>query len=153
MIARRVFNLPTMSWRNPFAEMDRMSRQLNQLTGMLFGRPEFDYTPASVFPAVNITEDADKFYVRAELPGIAAGEIDVQVNGRNLTISGERKASLENSDARYHRRERETGKFSRVIGLPGDIDAQKVEAAMAKGVLTVTLAKPEASKPRQIAVN
>ncbi|MGD8365922.1 MAG: Hsp20/alpha crystallin family protein, partial [Desulfobacterales bacterium] len=53
----------------------------------------------------------------------------------------------------YHRREREAGKFSRVIGLPGDIDSNSVEAKMVNGILTVVISKSEASKPKQISVN
>jgi HSP20 family protein len=53
----------------------------------------------------------------------------------------------------YHRREREAGKFSRVIGLPGDINTDKVDAKLANGMLTVTIAKAEASKPKQITIN
>jgi HSP20 family protein len=70
-----------------------------------------------------------------------------------LTIAGERTIPSEGENVRYHRKEREAGKFSRVIGLPGDIDATQVNANMANGMLTVTVAKSEASKPRQITVN
>ena len=91
--------------------------------------------------------------MRAELPGIKAEEIDLQVNGRNLMIAGERKIRSESEKARYHRREREAGKFSRVIGLPGDIDADSVDAKMVNGVLTVEISKSEAAKPKQITVH
>ena len=126
MLARRMFDLPGMGWRNPFSELERMKREMDQLTSAVLGGPGFRFLPSRVFPAVNITEDKDKYYVRAEFPGIKADEIDVQVNGRNLAISGERKIQSEGENARYHRREREAGKFSRVIGLPGEITADEV---------------------------
>jgi HSP20 family protein len=91
--------------------------------------------------------------VRAELPGIKAKEIELQVNGRNLMISGERKIKSEDENAKYHRREREAGKFSRVVALPGDIDADSVNAKMNNGVLSVEISKSEASKPKQITVH
>lgn len=153
MFARGLFNYPTMGWRHPFAELERMSRQMNQLTQGLFDRPGLGWRPASVFPAINLTEDADNYYVRAELPGIEASALDIQAVGRNLTLSGERTIASEGENVRYHRREREAGKFSRTIGLPGDIDVNKVGARLANGMLTVTIAKAEAAKPKQITVH
>ena len=154
MIARRMINFPSMDWQNPFTEMERMVQQMDFLTKAMFGgRPGMRLYPSRVFPAVNITEDKDNYFVRAELPGIKTDEVDLQINGRNLTISGERKIQFEGENAKYHRREREAGKFSRVIGLPGDIDADRVDAKIINGVLTVDLPKSETSKPKQIMVN
>lgn len=153
MITRRMFDLPSTSWQDPFVEMVRRSRQMNQLTNALLGRPEIAWLPTNVFPAANITEDHDNYFVRAELPGIKADAIALQVTGRNLAISGERTIQSEGETVRYHRRERESGKFSRVVSLPDDIDADKVDAKMVNGVLTVTIAKAEAAKPKQIKIN
>lgn len=153
MFARRIFDYPSMGWSNPFVDLERMSRQMDRLAHTLTGRPAAPWLSARVFPAVNLTEDKDNYYVRAELPGIKADAIAMQVTGRNLSISGERKIPSEGENVRYHRRERDAGKFSRIIGLPGDIDADKVEARMVNGVLTVTIAKAEAAKPKQITVH
>jgi HSP20 family protein len=153
MIARRMLNFPSMGWHNPFAEIERMARQMDLLNKAMIGRPQMRWPHPSVFPAVNITEDKDTYFVRAELPGMKAEEIDLQVNGRNLTISGERKIQSEGDNARYHRKEREAGRFSRVIDLPGDIDAGSVVAKMVNGALMVAISKSAASKPKQIPVN
>jgi HSP20 family protein len=153
MYARRLFNYPSMGWRHPFADLERMSRQMDRLTHGLLGQPGLGWRPASVFPAINLTEDTDKYYLRAELPGIKADALDIQAVGRNLTLSGERTIPSEGETVRYHRREREAGKFSRVIGLPGDIDTDKVDAKLTNGMLTVTIAKAEAAKPKQITIN
>ena len=156
MLERRIFNVPSAHWRryHPFAEIDRMSRQMDRLNRAFLGSwPRMRWLSTKVFPSINLTEDRDNYYVRAELPGISAEDLDIQVNGRNLTISGERKIQAEGENACYHRREREAGKFSRVIGMPGDIDGEKVDAKMINGLLTVTIAKAEASKPRQITVH
>ena len=153
MFARRLFDFPSMGWSNPFVDLERMSRQMDRLTHVLTGRPTPQWLSAKVFPAINLTEDQDNYYVRAELPGIKSDAIDVQVNGRNLTIAGERKIASEGENVRYHRRERDAGIFSRIIGLPGDIDPGNVEAKMVNGVLTVAVAKSEASKPKQITVH
>ena len=153
MFARRLFDFPSMGWQHPFADLERMSRQMDRLTQAVMGRPGMNWLTARVFPAVNLTEDKEKYYIRAELPGIKADALDIQVNGRNLTITGERTIPSEGENIRYHRKEREAGKFSRVIGLPGDIDADQVNAKMVNGMLTVTIDKSEASKPKQITVH
>jgi HSP20 family protein len=126
---------------------------MDHLSNTLSGRPGLRFIPTRVFPAVNIKEDNDKYYVTAELPGIKNDEIDLQIKGSNLVISGERRIPSEGENVKYHRRERDAGKFSRIIDLPGEIDADSVDARMENGVLTVTLAKSEASKPKQISVN
>ncbi|MBW2035652.1 MAG: Hsp20/alpha crystallin family protein, partial [Deltaproteobacteria bacterium] len=81
-----------------------------------------------------------------------ADELDISVTGDSLTISGERKIPSEDENANYHRRERESGKFSRVLSLPGQIDTSKVEASTADGIFTVVLPKSEAAKPKQITI-
>ena len=149
MVYARRFGFPSWGWSGAFEEMDRMKRDLDRLFGSMTGR-HFPTIRAGVFPSVNLTEDKDKYYVRAELPGMKAEELDIQVTGRNMSITGERKISAEN--AKYHRREREAGKFSRIIGLPGDIDGNKTEARLTDGILTVVIPKAEAAKPRQISV-
>ena len=153
MFARRLFNYPTMGWRHPLNELERMSRQMDRLTQGLMGKPGLSFRSAKVFPAINLTEDADNYYIRAELPGIKADALDIQAIGNNLTISGERTIASEGAHVRYHRREREAGNFSRVIGLPGDINTDKVDAKLVNGLLTVTIAKAEAAKPKQITIN
>ena len=150
MIYRRFFNVPTWRFRSPLEELHRMRQQLDQLF-------EDAATPhqrlsAGVFPLINLTEDKDNYYVRAELPGVKGEELDIQVTGNNLGISGERKIAAEKEGARYHRREREAGRFSRMIGLPGDINSDKVNAKIENGILTVVVAKAEAAKPKQISV-
>ena len=106
---------------------------------------------AGVFPLVNLTESKDNFYLRAELPGISSSELDIQATAGSVSISGERRIPAE-KEARYHRRERESGRFSRVVSLPREINPDQVEAGLVDGVLTVTLPKAEIAKPRQISV-
>jgi len=149
----RMSGNPWMGWRHPFAEMERLARQMDWLTSGSISRPGLPWFPAKVFPAVNITEDKDNYYVRAELPGIKADEITLEVTGRNLAISGERSIPSEGDNARYHRRERDAGKFSRLIVLPSNVDADSVDAKMVHGMLTITIAKSEAVKPKQITIH
>jgi HSP20 family protein len=151
MVISRDFFFPGWTRGSLFDELGRMQQQMLRLSealqGRVFGRPT-----AGVFPAVNLTEDKDNYYLRAELPGIKSDALDIQVAGRNLSLSGERLIDTEGDGVRYHRREREGGKFSRIVGLPTDIDAEKVSAKMENGILTIQVPKAEAAKPKQIAV-
>jgi len=151
MLLRRLTGWPAWDWRSPFEELEQMRRQIDRVFGDLSGRV-FRAPIAGVFPLTNVTEDSDNYYIRAELPGIKTDELDLSVTGDSFSISGERKIPVEQENARYHRREREAGKFSRMISLPSPIDPEKVEARCAEGVLTVVLPKSEAAKPKQIAV-
>ena len=151
MLFRRSTDWPTWGWTGTFEELERMRRQMDWLSGGL-SRGLFGEPSAGVFPLMNVTEDNDNYYVRAELPGIKAGELDISVTADTLSISGERKLPAEDEKAQYHRREREAGRFSRIVSLPEQVDTGKVEARSTDGVLTITLPKAEIAKPKQIAV-
>jgi len=151
MILRRISDWPTGGWRSPFEELERMKRQVDRLSEGLAGR-FFGEPTAGVFPLITLTEDHDNYYVRAELPGIKAKDLDLSVTGNNLSIAGERKILPEDENANYHRREREAGKFSRVITVPSQVDTTKVEAHSEDGILTVVLPKAESAKPKQITI-
>ncbi|MBN1848875.1 MAG: Hsp20/alpha crystallin family protein [Deltaproteobacteria bacterium] len=151
MILRRITDWPTLSTGSPFDEFERMRRNMDRLYGALRGGLAAE-PGAGVFPLMNVTEDNDHFYIRAELPGVKANELDITVTGDSLTIAGERKIPAEAEQVQYHRREREAGKFSRVITLPSQIDTNKVEAFSKDGILTISLAKSEAAKPKQITI-
>lgn len=151
MLLRRMTDWPARGLANPFEELESMRRQMDLLTEGLT-RGLLRETTAGVFPLVNITEDKNCYYIRAELPGLKADELDISVTGDTISISGEKKISTEEEDAQYHRRERESGKFSRIVSLPSQIDSGKVEAHCADGILTIVLPKAEAAKPKQISV-
>jgi HSP20 family protein len=107
---------------------------------------------SGVFPAINVSEDAEALYVRAELPGMAADDLEITMENETLTISGERKMPAESKEVSYHRREREWGTFSRSFTLNTRVDADKVLARHKDGVLTITLPKAAEARPRQIAI-
>lgn len=151
MIIRRLGEWPTFNWRSPFEELDRLRRQMDRFLGT-YGGETPGVTFAGVFPLTNVSEDKDAYYVRAELPGIKADHLDISVTGSNVTISGERTIPAHAENAKYHRKEREAGSFSRVITLPGQVDSSKVDAHSVNGVLTITLPKAESAKPKQITV-
>lgn len=152
MIYRRFYNYPGTRVSNVFEELDRMRRQLDRVFDTDGGTPR-GLLGSGVFPQINLTEDAERFYLRAELPGVKSDELQMQATGKNLSISGERKIESENEGVRYHRREREAGKFSRIIAMPIDIEPDRIEAKMEDGILTIRVPKAEAVKPRQITIN
>jgi HSP20 family protein len=103
------------------------------------------------FPALNIWDDGQRICAEAEVPGFKMDDLEVSVVGNQLTIKGRREFSTE-KDATYHRRERRTGEFTRTLTLPVEINAEKVEATLKDGVLTVVMPKSEAALARKIAV-
>jgi len=103
-------------------------------------------------PALNIWEDRDNFFAEAELPGVDEERLEVFTIGDELTIRGKREP-LSGKGVTYHRQERGTGEFERVITLPSDVDAEKVEAKLHNGVLTIALPKAETARPHKIEVH
>ena len=148
MISRRFFNRPGWGGQVPFEEFFKVRGDVDRMADAFFGRQG---SSAGVFPLVNLTEDKDYYRIRAELPGMVSSDLDISVTGKNLAISGERKIEAE-GEVKYHRREREAGKFNRMITLPGEVEAGNVEAKLSDGILKITLPKAEGSKPRQIKV-
>jgi HSP20 family protein len=104
-------------------------------------------------PALDIYEDKDNLYVKAELPGMKREDIDVSLHDGTLSISGERKSEQKHEDGEIYRAERFVGKFQRTVSLPNPVAADKVKAQYRDGLLTVTLPKTEESKPKHIDVN
>jgi HSP20 family protein len=133
--------------------------ELLQLQGELdarLGSPRSDLfagpSAAGVFPPVNIFRNANgDAVIRAELPGVKPDQLSVTVERRRLTVSGERVAEGADNGG-YHRRERPTGKFSRSMELPADLDVDRAEATFRGGVMTLRIPRAEAAKPRQITI-
>jgi len=103
-------------------------------------------------PKVDIFEEADCIVMKAELPGVEKGNIAIDVNGRVLTVKGERSSDNEAKEDNYYRRERSYGKFERSFTLPAETDSEKIKAEYKDGVLKLNIPKPESSKPKQITV-
>lgn len=104
-------------------------------------------------PAVDIRETENALIVKADLPEVDEKDIDIRIENGTLVLKGERK--FEKNDTGkggYHRIERAYGEFARYFSLPETVDAEKVGAEFKNGVLTVTLPKKEAAKPRTIKV-
>jgi HSP20 family protein len=127
---------------DPWKEFERLNRMIS---GLVSG-------PRYEFPPVNTWIDTDAAVVTAELPGLEADDIQISVVGKSLTIRGERKAEEAGENDVCYRRERWSGKFSRTIELPFNIQADAVEAKFSRGVLSIRLPRAEAEKPKKIEI-
>ena len=104
-----------------------------------------------VFPPVNVFSDRDGYVVKVEVPGVAGDQLEIEGQGRTLTISGRRDVQTPEGGS-FHRRERGAGQFSRSLQLPEDLDVSRAEASYHEGVLTIRVPKHEQAKPRQISI-
>jgi HSP20 family protein len=116
----------------------------------------FDDMPAmrpygGAFPAINLWEDGETAHLECELPGLTLNDIELNVTGDQVQITGERKIA-DQPEASWHRRERSYGKFTRSVTLPWEIDADKVEAHLHEGILSIKLPKCESCKPKKVKV-
>jgi HSP20 family protein len=134
----------------PFRELASLQSEMGRLMNGLFegpGRPVQSWVPA-----LDVWETDTEIVYAFDLPGIPEEKISLEVHDDTLTISAEREKVAEESGDRYFRFERRYGTFSRAVGLPQGIDADKIAAAYKDGVLEVRVPKPEEAKPRRIAL-
>jgi HSP20 family protein len=140
----------------PARELHSMQSEMNRLFGSLFDSP----TPRNGvrtaarrwIPAMDIVETDDHYVLRADLPGLSEGDVNVELDDNVLTISGKRSSEHEETKNGYRRVERSYGSFSRSVRVPEGVDADGIEANFDKGVLEVKVAKPEQTKPRKVAI-
>jgi len=104
-----------------------------------------------VFPLVNIFSERDGFIVRLEIPGVSPEDLHIESQGRSLTVKGNRKRRGPEGGS-FHRRERDSGEFSRSLQLPESLDLMRAEASYKNGILTIRVPKREEAKPRQITI-
>ena len=103
-------------------------------------------------PAVDIYETENELVLKADVPDVDLKDINVRVENQTLTIQGERKFEQEENTKGYHRIERSYGSFTRSFSVPPTLDTEKVAAEYKNGVLSISLPKKEAAKPRQVKV-
>jgi HSP20 family protein len=140
---------------DPFRDLAQMQDRINRIFGEAHRRSDDDnvLNGGDWTPPVDIFENKNhEIVLRAELPGLKREDIDIRVENNTLTLRGERKQEAEVSKEHFHRVERFYGSFSRSFSLPSTVDTEKVSAAFADGVLTITLPTRDEAKPRQIQV-
>jgi len=140
---------------NPNRDLLNFSRRMDHVFDDFFG-DFFNGTRSAVLrdwnPKVDVFEEADHIVMKAELPGVEKDNIAIDVNGRVLTLKGERSYDNEVKEEKYTLRERAYGKFQRSFTLPAETDSEKIKAEYKDGVLKLNIPKPESSKPKQITI-
>ncbi len=126
--------------------------EVQELMSRAFGEHVDVWPFERISPSLDLIETEGAVEVRVDIPGMEAKDIDIQVNGNLMTVSGERKEEREEKGKTYHRVERRTGSFSRLVTLPCPVKEGAVEAQYKNGILTVTLPKTEECKSRKINV-
>lgn len=124
-------------------------RQFEGALSRFFSEPQNNRPWA---PAVDIYETANELVLKADLPEVDLKDLDVRVENQTLTVAGERKFEPQQDTKGYHRVERSYGNFARSFAVPNSFDTDKINASFKNGVLSVTLPKKEAAKPRQIKI-
>ena len=139
---------PKSTWLRPRNFFHDMEEMLSQVVG---AEPEAWFT-GRMTPALDVVETDGAVEVKMDLPGMKKQDIDIQVNGNLLTISGERKEEKEEKGKSFHRVERRMGSFSRTVTLPCPISEQGIDAKYENGILVIMTPKSEEAKGRKIAI-
>ena len=146
--ARRSGRTPTVV--NPSREFEDIYDRMGQLMNFAFGLPPGALADMPWIPLADLSETDDAYVVEVDLPGVNRDQIGIQLQDRELVITGEIPESEQKG--RLHRRSRRTGRFEFRTYLPGDVNADAVNAQLSNGVLTVTIPKSQEAKPRQIEI-
>jgi HSP20 family protein len=146
----------TLIRQDPWSVMTRLNEELNRLMPYRTGRGE-DGDNSSIatslwVPPVDIIEEQDRFVLLADVPGVAASEIEVTMDAGVLTLKGERRDDSAGYRDRAKRLERVSGTFYRRFALPDGVDPERITAQGRNGVLEVSIPKAEKAKPRRIEI-
>ena len=139
-------------WRE--RELDRFRDEIDKMFRDFFTRSPFSrpYEGGDWLPAIDMSESEKEIVVNAEIPGMDGKDIDISLNGRVLTIKGERKQEKEGKEKNYHFLERRYGTFSRSFELPADVDSEKIMAGYKDGILKINLPKTKQQAVKKIEV-
>ncbi len=138
---------------DPFGEMRNLQDEVNRLFASNFSRGgDNELTRGAWSPQVDIFENKDQIVLEAELPGVKPEEVDISIENNVLTLHGERKFEKKDEGDNFHRVERSYGSFTRSFTLPSTVSSENATAEFENGILRLTLAKREESKPRRIEI-
>ena len=138
--------------RRNSSDLASLHREMDDLFDGFFRGLDRPLGTYRAWPAIDVAEKEDAMVIRAEVPGCKADDIDISLYGNTLTISGQKKESKEEQNGGYYHVESTYGSSRRDIGLPTDVDTDKVDATCKDGVLSITLPKAEASGARKVKV-
>ena len=133
----------------PMREMMTLREAMDQLFNDAFTRP---ITGGTAMPSIDLYQTEDAVVVKAALPGLKPEDVQLSVTGDTLTLRGEFKQESEQNDATYHIREHYSGQFERSVLLPIEVQSEKAKAEFENGLLTISLPKAEAVKPKTITI-
>jgi HSP20 family protein len=136
----------------PWRLVNRLHQQLDHVFGDTFGSPEATGS-SDWLPAVDIHEEAERFVVRADVPGVDPKDIDVTAENGVLTVRGERKSEKRENGKGYERIERSVGSFVRRFTLPESASTDQIKAKQSNGVLEISIPKQPQVQPRRIAID
>jgi HSP20 family protein len=140
-------------WRRSFGVLEPFRHEMEDLMGRFFGEENGNGRAMKTWaPQVDMEETEKEILVKADLPGIDPKAIEISIENGILTVRGEKKEEKEEKKKNYHRIERFSGMFYRQISLPAGVDADKVSATSANGVVTITVPKKAEAQPKRIAV-
>jgi HSP20 family protein len=132
---------------DPFREMTQAQSQFSKLVDQVWGGRQ-----ESWLPAIDVFDTKEAVVLKAELPGMDPDDIQIEVEDNVLTLKGERRFEEEVDEERYYRVERRYGSFQRSLALPQGMQAAAISAGYEDGVLTITVPKVEAEKPKRIEI-
>lgn len=136
----------------PWSILNQLNRELEQFVGQMAPTGEGELKQAQWVPAVDIEETPEAYIIHADVPGVPAKDIEINVENGMLEISGERKLEQQIEERGVRRFERVFGKFYRSFRLPETADVENIKAKIDHGVLTIIVPKKAVAKPRKIAV-
>jgi HSP20 family protein len=149
-VRRTAGSAPLAERWDPFHELDDLHGRMERLMQGMLTDTRTGNGPALWTPPVDVEETEDAWIVEAELPGIKREDVDIQVRGNELVISGEIKERERKGILR--RRTRRVGAFEYRVALPGDTDPDAIDATLKEGVLTLRVPKPQREQPRHVEV-
>jgi len=120
--------------------------RIQELIGLLLGPEKSEERIGVCYPPLDVYENSGDLYVEVEIPGVCPEEVNVEVIGRTLMITGMKKYPLASNDVRYLRIERSFGKFTRELDIPERFNLDEVEAKFAEGVLKIRIAQADKTK-------
>jgi HSP20 family protein len=142
----------------PVRELSTIQNEMNRLFNTFFDAPTTTAGQSATatrrwIPAMDLVETEEEFVLRADLPGLSEKDVNIELEDNVLTVSGERRSEHEERKEGLYRVERAYGTFSRSLTLPEGVDPERIAASFEKGVLEVHIPKPEARKPRKVAIS
>lgn len=146
---RRSSRLPSL-WRSD--PLTALQEEMNELRSRFLGDGGEGWFTGPMVPALDMSETDTSIELKMDLPGMSAKDIDIQINGNVLTVSGQRDEEKEEKGKTFHHIERRYGSFSRSVTFPCDVVESEVAAEYRDGILAIKLPKTEESKAHKIKV-